>query len=306
MKASAARAAALVGVGALGADTDSAGGTVGRSGGVGAIAERSTVGIDLEFTQAVFPFGLLHYLGTKGKTAPYQNPHDIGAVEAAASSIMGGNVSWFVGNTKKSNYSQKAENSWMSFTLTEAGSCMVVKHYCLRNDDVSGGSPRSPLRNWELQGSNDRGAMWTTIKRHEKDASIAQGSGTVADWAIAEQDQRPYSSFRIFNFGVNAAGEHMLCCSGIELYGRYYPKGLSAATTPSAATMKLRISCPSSVYLRIRPKPNLIDGEVGALSDGAVIEVFQEEVSGFYRLVDGRVRANVCEWFDQAGRHSYR
>ena len=43
------------------------------------------------------------------------------------------------------------------------------------------------------------------------------------------------------------------------------------------------------MQLRIRPAPNTDQAAVGSFNSGDVCEVFQEEVNGFYRLVDGRV-----------------
>ena len=53
-------------------------------------------------------------------------------------------------------------------------------------------------------------------------------------------------------------------------------------------TKKFRLKCPG-IYLRIRPDASTTNAEVGHFNDGDIVDVFEEELNGFYKLVDGRV-----------------
>lgn len=55
-------------------------------------------------------------------------------------------------------------------------------------------------------------------------------------------------------------------------------------------TVRYRLNCPL-VQLRIRPTPSLEQPEVGFLHHMDEIEVYDQEVRGFHRLKDGRVRS---------------
>lgn len=52
---------------------------------------------------------------------------------------------------------------------------------------------------------------------------------------------------------------------------------------------QLKLICPETVFLRIRPKPSTELPEIASLDNGTVVEVFDEEINGFFVLVDGRV-----------------
>ena len=65
-------------------------------------------------------------------------------------------------------------------------------------------------------------------------------------------------------------------------------------TTPPS-TLRLCVNSPSAFYLRVRSHPSLMADEIGGLSNGAIIEVLAQAVSGFYCLADGKgfVKQNV-------------
>ena len=115
--------------------------------------------------------GVLYYLGTKGGTCAYQNPHTAGEVVAKMSSSGNGTPDRFVqhsatgGSTSRCNTGDKS-NSWMSVDLG-AGRSLVPNHYCLRHDSHDG----HVLRHWKLEGSND-GSTWTILRNHKNDSTI--------------------------------------------------------------------------------------------------------------------------------------
>ena len=92
---------------------------------------------------------------------------------------------------------------------------LAVSHYALRH---SGGLIYGcALRSWELQGANAADGPWTTLRRHDNDASIEAKAGFVAAWAV--EGAAPFRFFRIHQHGPNSYGDQYLLCAGIELYG---------------------------------------------------------------------------------------
>ena len=70
-----------------------------------------------------------------------------------------------------------------------ASRSLAVSHYALRH---SGANPLLALRHWELQGANAADGPWTTLRRHDNDASIETKTGFVAAWAVGAR--RPSAS----------------------------------------------------------------------------------------------------------------
>ena len=91
---------------------------------------------------------------------------------------------------------------------------LVASHYALRH---SRDGENYTLRNWELQGANAADGPWTTLRRHDNDASIEAKPCFVAAWAV--EGAAPFRFFRIHQHGPNSSGHQHLMCAGIELYG---------------------------------------------------------------------------------------
>ncbi len=163
--------------------------------------------------------GVLFHLGTAGGTRAYQNPHAAGAVVASMSSI-GGNGSEphrFVEHRHASvvhNYTENFTGSWMGVDLKTPR--LVPNHYALRSSEQSTQRPR----NWRLEASND-GQAWTVLRTHSSDASMGDGSMSVAAWPLDAETVAgcSFRHFRIFQTGSNSSGANYLLCAGIELYG---------------------------------------------------------------------------------------
>ena len=92
---------------------------------------------------------------------------------------------------------------------------LVVRHYALRKDKHCSG--HRALRHWELQGANAADGPWTTLRRHDNDASIDPKVGFVAAWPV--EGAAPFRFFRIHTHGYNSSNQNYLMCAGIELYG---------------------------------------------------------------------------------------
>jgi hypothetical protein len=194
--------------------------------------------------------GVLHWIGTKGGTAPYVNPHNMeggGGVVAAMSSLGGGygcTPARFVmhdHNGSSQNFTDsKPNSSWMSVDLG-AGRLLAATHYVLRHGNNWG---RGRLVQWRFEGSND-GASWTLLKAHTHSTSpFPEHAFSVAAWPVDPPPSPPsaaaaaaaaaaaggaagaiaagsygFRHFRIIQTGMNSWGSDRLWCAGIELYG---------------------------------------------------------------------------------------
>ncbi len=174
--------------------------------------------------------GVLWWIGTTGKTRPYENPHRSGAVLARMSSTFVAKDGRVLGDA--AHFVQHCPNPAVcNSTKQEAGSWMAVDfgmewrveptHYCLRADISVIFTTRERCHpiHWELQASTD-GKVWVALRRHGGDKALEKADATVA-WEV-EARGHGYRAFRVMQTGLNNAGVESLCCSGIELYGRLW------------------------------------------------------------------------------------
>ena len=61
------------------------------------------------------------------------------------------------------------------------------------------GAATQPLRNWQLQASND-GAEWTTLRAHTNDEALATTAFSTASWAV-EGGKGAFAQFRVLSTG---------------------------------------------------------------------------------------------------------
>ena len=176
-------------------------------------------GIELVFSSPFDTNGVLYHIATDGGKRAYSNPHEAGLVKVSSSSQRVGCYDHrrFVHTYAKAvyNFTGNEANAWMAVDLGE-GRALRANHYCLRSDRHV---HANKLRGWELQGSND-GQSWATLRQHADDASLGLESMSVAAWPV-EQGHDAYRHFRILQTHLNSSGvNNLLCCTGIELYGK--------------------------------------------------------------------------------------
>ena len=179
-------------------------------------------GTDFRFESAFDTNGILHHIGTRGGTAAYRNPHELGEVVSSCSSPgYRAKVDVFVQHahaTPVFSYTSNTPQSWMAVDLGE-GRSLVVDHYCLRADEHDASHK---LRSWELQGSLD-GQTWQTLRAHQNDTSLPLQAMSTAAWSV-DAGAQAFRHFRIYQTGANSSvgtpSAHHLMCAGIELYGR--------------------------------------------------------------------------------------
>jgi hypothetical protein len=203
--------------------------------------------------------GALHHIGTRGGRAAWSNPHDAGLVLASTSSVGrynyelasgtrhpvnshpcklvgraadGLNFTVDVANTEDAVNSWVADaqgirrprHSWVpnSWVAVDLGSqrTMRVAHYCLRH---GWDGAYYELRSWELQARAGEADAWTTLRRHDADASL-QGGDSVAAFEVTQHTGTAFRHFRLHQHGPNANGPdadggYRLVCGGLELYG---------------------------------------------------------------------------------------
>jgi hypothetical protein len=161
--------------------------------------------------------GALHHIGTRGGRAAWSNPHDAGLVLASMSSVVNGHGDprKLVGRAADGcNSTQNAANSWVAVDLGPERT-MRVAHYCLRHG-YDGAIHE--LRSWELQARAGEADGWTTLRRHDADASL-QGGHSVAAFEVTQHTGTAFRHFRLHQHGPTANGNHFLMCGGLELYG---------------------------------------------------------------------------------------
>ena len=182
--------------------------------------------------------GALHHIGTRGGRTAWSNPHVAGMVVASMSSVgyYGANRQCdprkIVGRTADGyNFTRHLMSSWVAVDLGSERT-MRVSHYCLRHGKPCAGCE---LRNWELQARASEGDGWTTLRRHDNDASLdgkarcvdavgygllwTQGRDSVAAFEVMQHTSMAFRYFRLYQHGPHASGHYHLMCGGLELYG---------------------------------------------------------------------------------------
>lgn len=95
--------------------------------------------------------GVFYYLGSKGKTASYKNPHDQSQVKVYSSSLGKGNLADFVG---RELINLRTLNEQQSFFCVDLGQDRFLCPSCYSIKNRSSSS--HVMLMWTLEGSNDK------------------------------------------------------------------------------------------------------------------------------------------------------
>ena len=103
--------------------------------------------------------GALYYLGSLGKSRPYQNPHTIEQVQAFSSSIGRGKPEDILGRQVGNCRTENEPFSYYGVDLGE-GRRLLPTCYSIRNGIMT----TNVMLSWQFEGSNDS-VYWTALDR---------------------------------------------------------------------------------------------------------------------------------------------
>ena len=160
----------------------------------------------------------MYFLGTCGRTQPYQNPAEAGFVRVISSGLMGDSapLSAAVGRELVRCVTTPVKNSWFVFELVDLQ--LALTHYTLRHYNSW---DTECLRHWQLEGTNESvQGPWELIIQHTNDESLRK-KGATHTWQVPTTGKR-YRLFRLFQSGRNSNKNYYLPCSGLEFYGTLF------------------------------------------------------------------------------------
>lgn len=175
--------------------------------------------------------GALYYLGTRGLTKDYENPHKLKLIKAFGSSLLSGNFSDFVGRKYTNLSTENEENSFFGIDLGPNRN-LIPTSYSLKNRD----SDMNVLLCWNFQGSNDKINFVVLDKRTfmsetdeklndktRKYRHLLKKPKTTSTWGVSKKIREKYpQGFRYFllkQIGKNSSKNYHLALSGFEIYG---------------------------------------------------------------------------------------
>ena len=175
--------------------------------------------------------GALYYIGTRGLTKNYENPHKLKLIKAFGSSLLSGNFSDFVGRKYTNLSTENEENSFFGVDLGP-NRYLIPTSYSLRNRD----SDTNVLLCWNFQGSNDKINFEILDKRifssetdeklndkTRKYRHLLKKPKTTSTWGVSKKIREKYpNGFRYFllkQIGKNSSKNYNLAISGFEIYG---------------------------------------------------------------------------------------
>ena len=162
--------------------------------------------------------GVLFFFGTKGGSAMYRNPHNLGSVKAIASSVGFGSVESIVGRAPAQLRTENRPDSWLGVQFLHGGR-FELDGYWLKNRQAT----THCLSSWDLEGSlTESGEDWTLLDSRRNDLSL-RASGACAFFDITRKGVGCVR-FRIIQRGLNSSSGNNLCLSNMELYGTLHPQ----------------------------------------------------------------------------------
>lgn len=172
--------------------------------------------------------GAVHYLGSEGGNRPFRNPVTASRMSVRASSTDKSSepAHALLGRRSIRFTTKPVKDSWVEFDFKDQRislSAYTLKHYNSWDTEA--------LRNWVLEGSNDR-KQWDVLRSHDNDTSLSK-KGASKTWSV-KRNRGPYRYVRVRMTGPNSNKHYYLALSGAEFYGTLTGPSVSTpASTPS-------------------------------------------------------------------------
>ncbi|KAJ4458076.1 putative E3 ubiquitin-protein ligase HECTD1 [Paratrimastix pyriformis] len=166
--------------------------------------------------------GLFYYIGTQGRTQPWQNPALAGWVTVTRSQECAGKVTDSLGRQPSDTWHGTQPNSWWQVDLG-ARRLFVPTRYTIRHCSQAG-AENYRLQSWRLEGSLD-GASWRTLDEHTNEPNaIPARVAAMATFTVLPARAFPARFFRVLMTGPSPNGQNQFAMSGFELYGTLKPE----------------------------------------------------------------------------------
>ncbi|KAJ4455788.1 putative e3 ubiquitin-protein ligase hectd1 [Paratrimastix pyriformis] len=136
--------------------------------------------------------GLFYYIGTQGRTQPWQNPAEAGWVTATRSSVSSAGEAYdLTGRQPCDSYTSSQPNSWWQVDLG-AGRLFTPTRYTLRHSNLPHQVPYR-LQSWRLEGSVDGAdGSWRALDEHTNEPNaIPARADAMATFAVAPERAAP-------------------------------------------------------------------------------------------------------------------
>jgi hypothetical protein len=162
--------------------------------------------------------GILFWLGTFQKTAPYQHPCDIGLAKVNP-------LKFYCGTTKQAfshemppaqNWLERGvPNSWAEIEFFH--NTIIPTAYTLRHGYPIKGHA---IRHWNFEARNPN-EEWEILREHRNDTSIPGNdmNDTATFFLPPTKTMKQYSIFRIYQVAETENNSPYLMMAGFELYG---------------------------------------------------------------------------------------
>lgn len=178
--------------------------------------------------------GAFFFLGSLGKTRPWENPHLINQIKVFASSVGAGRLEDLVGRSVTMLRTDDEPNSYFGVDLGP-GRLFLPNAYTIRNRN----STSHVMLNWQFEASVDR-SVWKVLDRRmhftkdpeidipmEKEREALKQKGATSTWGVSQDmwrvkeggEEPGFRYFRVVQVDKNSSGSFNLGLSGLEMYG---------------------------------------------------------------------------------------
>ena len=163
--------------------------------------------------------GILYFLGATTGTnytpTTWNNPHNMGRVVVAASTVASGAAANLVNrSTDTANRTTAVASSWYRIDFG-TGRAVRPTTYLLQHDGTTGAF----LRTWRLEGSNDT-TTWTTLDTRTNDTTL-NDINTWGAFTCNAGDTGFWRYLRVLQTGTNSDATNVLTLAEFEVYGQF-------------------------------------------------------------------------------------